>query len=415
MSDLALLGGTKAKPTPYNLPNRYGEEEVRHLTEAIQHGHLMYTSGTKVHEFEEGIQQKFGSNHCVMTTSGTAALHIALVAVGVAEGDEVITTAMSDMGTTACILAQHAIPVFADITSDSVALDPQDVERRITEKTTAIVVVHMAGIPADMDTFLRIGEKHGVAIVEDCAQCHLGRWKGRACGTLGDVGAFSMNESKHMSTGDGGFVITDDPGIARIARLSTDKTYQRDRPSKRGCDPIPFQAVNYRPTCLQSAVAVAQLGKLDWTVSRRAEIVSRYYENLGDLPHLAFPKLHEGAVPAWWPVPVRYTAGEPDRDVMLTALQAEGLAVGKGMSPPGNMLHTELISNKRFYPLTDRVPMFWRDTVYDPDSCPNTDELHRRVLRLPVDQRYTDEDISQTIEGIRKVWKHYFGVQGGRE
>ena len=118
------------------------------------------------------------------------------------------------------------------------------------------------------------------------------------------------------------------------------------------------------------------------------------------------PRLTEGGQPSWWPVAGRYTGGEDRRDELVEALRAEGLTISTGMSPANNILRTELVRNKRYYPLTDEVPAFWRDVEYDPDACPNVDELQRTVIRLPVDERYTDEDVEQTIAGVHKVWKH---------
>jgi len=344
-----------------------------------------------------------------MVTSGTAALHTALAALGVSEGDEVITTPMTDIGTVAGILALHAIPVFADIDPETRLISPQGARARITGRTKVIITVHMAGLPCDMDAFLRISAETGVKLLEDCAQAHGGKYRGRFLGTLGHAAGFSMNESKQMSTGDGGFVFTNDDETGRIAALFRDKTYIRDGSVGRGSQPIPFCAVNYRPTCLQGAVAIAQLGKLDGVVARREEIVKRYYRELSGLTHLTFPKVVEGGQPSWWPLPATYTGETPGRDELAQALIAEGVGINTGMSAVDNTLRTELISRKKFYPLTDEVPAFWRDTVYDPDSCPNVDRLQRTVLRLPVDHRFTDEDIEQTIAAVRKVWAHYFG------
>lgn len=407
MSKLAIHGGPKAKPTPYHRPNRYGEEELIQLKAVIDSGNLMGPGG-KVAEFEGLLKKVFGVKHAVMVTSGTAALHTALAALGVAEGDEVITTPMTDIGTVAGILALHAIPIFADIDPETRLISPRSARERITNRTKVIITVHMAGMPCDMDAFLKISAETGVRILEDCAQAHGGQYRGRFLGTLGHAAGFSMNESKQMSTGDGGFVFTGDDETGKIAALFRDKTYIRDGSIGRGSQPIPFCAVNYRPTGLQAAVAIAQLGKLDGVVARRDEIVRRYYEELSGLPHLTLPKIVDGARPSWWPLAAAYTGVSPTRDDLAAALRAEGIPVDSAMCAVTNTLRTELISRKKFYPLTDEVPAFWRDTAYDPDSCPNVDLLQRTVLRLPVDHRFTDQDIDQTIDGVRKVWDHYF-------
>lgn len=409
MEPLALNGGPKAKPTPYSTPNKYGNEELEELKKVIESGRLMGVAGT-VREFEEAIEQYYHVPHAFMVTSGTAALHTALCALGVSEGDEVITTPMTDIGTVSAILALHAIPVFADIDLDTRLISLNSIRERITPKTRVIIAVHMAGLCCDIGPIIEVAREHGLKVLEDCAQSHGATLNGRYLGTFGDAAGFSMNESKQISTGDGGFVLTADEKTAEIASLFRDKTYIRGGAVARGKQPIPFFAPNYRPTCLQAAVAIAQLRKLPALVERRAEIVARYYAELGDLPHLDLPKITEGGKPSYWPLPARYTATEPTRDEIAEALASEGVPVSTGMTPPKNILTTEMVTKKKYYPLTDTVPAFWRDTEYDPDSCPNVDELQRTVLRLPVDQRNTDQDITETIAAVRKVWHHL--VQG---
>ena len=406
MNELAIHGGPRAKPTPFARPNRYGEEDLAQLREVIESGRLMGPGG-KIREFEEAIEKAFGVKHAIMVSSGTAAIHTALAALGVVEGDEVITTPMTDMGTVIPILAQHAVPIFADINLVTRLICADSIRGRITRRTKAIIAIHSAGMPCDMDALLKISEETGVKILEDCAQAHGAKYKGRFVGTMGHVAGFSMNESKQITSGDGGFVVTNEPTMAEVAGRFRDKAYDRSG-LPRGTQPIPFLGMNYRPTCLQAAVAMAHLRKLDWVVRRRSEIAQRYYRELSHLPNLEFPRLVDGAEPSWWPLPARYAVETPSRDEVVATLAAEGIPVNTGMSPANNILRTELIRKKKYYPFTDKVPVFWRDTVYDPDSCPNVDELQRTVIRLPVDQRFTDEDIAQTVEAFRKVWRYYF-------
>ena len=408
MQELALRGGPKAKSTPYTQTNRYGDEELAQLKKAIESGHLMGPGGM-VEEFEEAVGAAFGIEHIIAVTSGTAALHTALAALGVAEGDEVITTPMTDIGTVAAILALHAVPIFADIDLDTRLISPTSAWERITPRTRVVIAVHMSGLPCDMAAFAQLRQDTGVEILEDCAQAHGGRFQGKALGSLGRAAGFSMNESKQMTTGDGGFVATDDDEVARIAGLFRDKTYIRDGSVGRGGQPIPFFALNYRATGLHAAVGLAQLGKLKDLVARRDQIARRYYNELADLRDLHLPEIVDDGQPSWWPLAARYTGSEPTRDEIVEALAAEGLTISTGMSPANNLLRTEMISKKKYYPLTDQVPAFWRQTVYEPDSCPNVDELQRTVIRLPIDQRYTDRDIDETIAGVRKVWEHYIG------
>jgi dTDP-4-amino-4,6-dideoxygalactose transaminase len=406
---LAIHGGSKAKPTPYSRPNRYGDLEKKYLMEAVDEGALMMTRGSMVRRFEEAAAAKFGAKHAIMTTSGTTAIQTALLAAGVEEGDEVITTAVADAGTFMSILALHAVPVFADIDGDTFSATPEAVANRITPRTRAVLVVHMAGIVADMDAFGELGRRHGVAIVEDCSQSHGAKWGDAFVGTLGRIGAFSMNESKHMSCGDGGFMLTDDDETARVARLYIDKTYARGE-VRRGEEVLLFAANNSRPNCLSAAVALAQLERLDENLARRDAIVSQYYRGLEGLPHLHLPRIHSKAACAWWPLPVLYTGDRPGRDDILAALQAEGLSISSALSPAKGNLHTQVIKRRRFYPYSDHLPHFLENVTYDENACPQADRIIAQVMRLPVDHRYTDEDIKQTVAGIRKVWKHFFGA-----
>ena len=408
MKELAIRGGPKSKPTQYTLTNRYGAEEEQQLSRALRGGKLMGPGGI-VSEFEAALCDAFQVRHAITVTSGTAALHTALCALGVAEGDEVITSPMTDIGTVAAILALHAVPVFADIDLDTRLIAPASVRARIGPRTKVVIAVHMSGLPCDMKEFARIAADTGVTILEDCAQGHGGRYHGKLLGGLGKAAGFSMNESKQMTTGDGGFVTTDDDEVARIASLFRDKTYLRDGSVGRGGQPIPFFALNYRANGLHAAVGLAQLGKLDALVHRRDDIARRYYAELEDLKDFTLPTLVDGAEPSWWPIAGRYTGADGRRDELVEALRAEGLSISTGMSPASNILRTELVRTKRYYPLSDEVPAFWRDIEYDPDSCPHVDELQRTVIRLPVDERYTDEDIDQTIAGAVKVWSHLVG------
>ena len=226
-------------------------------------------------------------------------------------------------------------------------------------------------------------------------------------GTIGRAGAFSMNEAKHMSTGDGGFITTNDDEVARVARLYIDKTYARGE-VRRGEEALLFAANNFRPNCLTATVALAQLEKLDQSIARREQIVQRYYRELKELPFLYLPRIQKGAECAWWPLPVLYRGDSPSRDEIVAALVAEGLLVNSGLSPNQGSLHTQLIKDRKYYPYSDHVPHFLKQMEYDEWSCPTADEVRRTVIRLPVDHRYTDQDIGETIAGVRKVWSFYF-------
>lgn len=229
---LAILGGepVRKKPLPSvsNSSGRdLGDEELRLLEEVIRSGRLFRFAGTKVKRFEEEFANYFGVKHAIASTSGTSAIHVALGAINLGPGDEVITAPISDIGTVIPILAQNAIPVFADVDPETYNIDPSDVKRKMTEATKAIIPIHLFGQPCDMDPIMEIAEKHDLYVAEDCAQAYLAEHKGRMVGTIGHLGCFSLQQSKHMTAGDGGITVTDDDQLAHRAELFADKGWDR--------------------------------------------------------------------------------------------------------------------------------------------------------------------------------------------
>jgi len=204
----------------------FGPEEFKLLREALLSQNLCCIDGTMVSGFEKEFATAYDSPYAVASTSGTAAIHVALGALDLNPCDEVITAPITDLGTVIPILSQNAIPVFADI-DDSYNMDPADVERKITPRTRAIVVVHLFGNPCDMDAMVDIAKRHKIPLIEDCSQAHMAEYKGRYAGTLGDIGCFSFQQSKHMTTGDGGMTITGNKAYYERMKLFADKGYAR--------------------------------------------------------------------------------------------------------------------------------------------------------------------------------------------
>ncbi|MCL2299810.1 MAG: DegT/DnrJ/EryC1/StrS family aminotransferase, partial [Firmicutes bacterium] len=242
----AIHGGKPVKTTPFGTGKRFGAEELEQLREALEQQTLFYWHGKKVRGFCEKLAGIYGMPYCAAASSGTAAIHTALGALGIAAGDEVITTPITDMGTLIGILYQNAVPVFADLDPHTYNPDPKSIEDCITEKTKAIVVVHLAGNPADMDAVMDIAARHNLKVIEDCAQSWLASYKGKWVGTIGDIGCFSTNEFKHISTGDGGALLTRDELLYRKALMFADKNYDRIGGMPiRNCEAL---APNYRMT-----------------------------------------------------------------------------------------------------------------------------------------------------------------------
>ncbi|MCD6399801.1 DegT/DnrJ/EryC1/StrS family aminotransferase [candidate division WOR-3 bacterium] len=260
MEELAINGGPKTRdtsvkpwPSVSNASGRlFGDEEKQLLEEVIDSGTLFRYGGKTVQTFEEEMAAKYGVKHATAVTSGTAALHTAVAALDLDVGDEVITTTVTDAGTVIGILQCNCVPVFADVDRRTMIMRPDSIEAAISERTRAIIVVHLFGQPAPMDEVMDIAQRHKLYVIEDCAQAHGARFDGQLVGTIGHLGAFSMQQSKQITTGDGGVVISNDDELAARARMFHDKFYDR-RGEYRGYERL---GINYRMNELTRRVAL---------------------------------------------------------------------------------------------------------------------------------------------------------------
>jgi perosamine synthetase len=273
-----------------------GDEELRLLREVISSGTLTATKGRMVKELATRFAEMVGSRYASACSSGTAAIHVAIAAIDPEPGDEIVTTAITDIGALTPIVYQGAIPVFADVDPTTGNLTAETIEARLTDRTRAIIVTHLFGNPCEMTDIVALAERHGLPIIEDCAQAYRATWAGREIGTIGSIGCFSLQQGKHITAGEGGLVVTDDPDLARRVRLSIDKAWGYG-------DPAPdhyFLALNYRMTELAGAVALAQLDKLQASVTRRVELASRLSKALDGLDGVSTPTAHPDAEPVFW-------------------------------------------------------------------------------------------------------------------
>ena len=300
-----------------------GEEELSLLRQVIESGTLTSTKGTMVKRLETEFAEKYGMEHCIATSSGSAAVHAALAALDLQPGDEVVTTPITDMGGITPIFYEGAVPVFADVDPDTGNLTAETLERAITPRTRAVVLVHLFGNPCDMGPITHLLQKLGIALVEDCAQAFFAEWGGRRVGSFGEVAAFSLQQGKHMTCGEGGLVLSDDSARARRARLFVNKAW----PYGEANPDHEFVALNYRLSELQGAVALAQLGKVDRVLERRRETARLLSEMLADLPGVVLPRAPEGGLHSFWRYALMVEPTEA-RDVAAVGarLQAEGIA-----------------------------------------------------------------------------------------
>ena len=223
MEKLAIHGGPKVRTEPFPERAPFGEREEELLLQAVRSQTLFVKSGTFVKELEKEFAAFYGTQHAQASTSGTAAIHTAVGVVNPNPGDEIITAPITDPGSVMPILMQNAVPVFADVDPKTLNMTPESIEANITDRTRAIILVHLFGHPCDIDEVVKIAEKHNLILIEDCCQTHATKYKGRYAGTFGHMGCFSFQQSKHMTTGDGGMILTNDEETYIRLKLFSDK------------------------------------------------------------------------------------------------------------------------------------------------------------------------------------------------
>jgi dTDP-4-amino-4,6-dideoxygalactose transaminase len=325
---LAIDGGPKAVTSPVPLRKRWGEPELAQLGEAVKQPSLYYWRNKQTALFTERFRKFYPHKFVQPCTSGSAALHIAVAAAGIAPGDEVITSAITDIGTVIGILFQQAVPVFADLQPGTACLDPADVERKITPKTRAIIAVHLFGNPSRLNEIKEIAGKHKLILIEDCAQAWGALYKGKPVSTFGEIGCFSMQDSKHIACGDGGVVTSSDPRLGPLLTKFGDKGTNRFDPK----DSANVLAANYRANELHMAFAAAQLTRLDEIVARRSSLGSLLTAELEGTPGIMTHRVEPEDRCVYWFYMLRLQPGKLscDRTQFVKAVAAEGAPLNAG-------------------------------------------------------------------------------------
>ena len=400
---LAIDGGTKAVTATSTKAPRFGAPERTQLDAAIQQDALFYWGGPQTNTLKERFQTLTGLAHVMTCSSGTAALHIAVNAAGIQPGDEVITSTVSDIGTVIGVIYQQGVPVFADLGPSTLTLDPADVERRITKKTKAIIAVHLAGNPSDMKALRAIADKHKLVLIEDCAQAWGAQYQGEPIGTIGDIGCWSLQNSKHITCGDGGVVASSHPVYGPKLQLCGDKGFNRTDRAWQGF------ATNYRMSETQAAVVAGQLTRLEEIASTRAHLGDLLTKEIQGIPGIAPHEVTPGNRCVYWFYMFRMdpAAFSCDRATFYRALSAEGVACSPGyIAVP---LHrNEVFLNHAFFngqwPVKD---LGLTDMDYTKEEVPEAEAILTSGMRVVIHESNTEEQMRQTAHAIRKVAKHY--------
>lgn len=398
---LVLNGGQPFRTTPFPKRTPFGDEEVMLVTEAIRSQNLFGLGGTKVTALEQEFAALYGMKYAVASTSGTAAIHVAVGTVNPNPGDEIITAPITDGGTIVPIVYQGCIPIFADIDA-SYNMDPADVERKITDRTAAILVVHLFGNACNLEALVEIARHHKIPLIEDCSQAHVTNYKGRYLGTWGDIAAFSLQQSKHMTTGDGGLTITNRDDWGERMMLFRDKGWTR----KAGWGPrtYAFLAPNYRMTELQGAVGLAQVKKVRAVVEKRMELGNYLSALIGEIEGVTPPPITEGSEHSYWAYPL-LIEGWPVAQ-FAEALSKEGVGAGAGyIGEPIFLCMEALAAKKTFgnstYPFDGSHG--GRQIEYTKGMCPRTEAALHQMITLGFNENYSKRDIEDMAGAIRKV------------
>jgi len=418
MSDLAIHGGKPINTKPFPMWPAFAETTIQRATEPLKTGKVNYWTGEVGVKFEEEWANWNGARFAITTTNGTSALHTAVAGLGIGPGDEVICPSYSFIASSFCVLQAGAIPVFADVRREDHVLDPGEIEKHVTERTKAVIVVHLYGIVADMDPILSVARKHNLKVIEDCAQCFGGIYKGRKVGTIGDVGCFSFCQSKHFTTGgEGGAVITDNENLAWDCRSFRDHGYdvkERLRLLELESKLMYIHmrvGFNYRMTEMQSLIGLCELDRLaPWNLPARRRNGRMLTRALKDHPLVLTPPLDtpERENAYWWaPFVLRTEKLKCTMKEFLAAMEAEGAPV-YGVAWPEMYMERAFVERNGFgllkYPFNDPNA---RQIDYSKVVCENARWLSSRTMSFFTHPVYGEEHMGLYVKAFEKVAGHF--------
>jgi perosamine synthetase len=384
---------------------RFSGNELAYVKEALERGLKPAPAGTMKDRLERAFAQRFGMPYAVSANSGTSPIHQALIALGIRPGDEIVTTPLAPAMPAFAILQAGAVPIFADVDPDTFLIDPADIERKLTPRTRAILVVHLYGAVCDMAAIMAIARARGLAVVEDCAQCLLGSdGDGRLAGTIGEAGTFSFDNKKHLSSGEGGMLVCRDPGLAERARRFGGLgfgtiTAETGNVARALAD---FQhpeferhqsfGFNYRLSELAAAVALGQLERIDELVPQRALMAQRFADVIAatGCDWLIPQKLYQKSKSTWWSFAVHYH-GEARFGVSWSAFREQFMtAGGDGIYAAWQLAYREPAiarldrTGEAFAGAGVQLP--WAIGMLDGLSCPRAEALQPTLLQFTTNQ-----------------------------
>ena len=402
---LAMEGGAKAVKKPATRPVRWGEPELQQFTQMLKQDSLLYWKAPQTTLLVERFKQHCPTQYVMNCSSGTAALHIAVAAAGIAPGDEVITSPFTDIGTVIGILFQQAVPVFADLEPHTYQVSARTVRPLITPRTKAIIAVHLGGNPSDLAQLKALAEEHKLVLIEDCAQAWGALHQGKPIGTIGHMACFSLQTSKHITCGDGGMVASNDERFGPLLHRFGDKGADRAIP-KFLTDRL---GTNYRMSEPQAAFAAAQMTRLEKIAAKRASLGDLLTSELGGIESITTPNVRQGDRCTYWHYMLRVMPGKLrcTREQFVKAAAAEGVSLSNGYIPV--LLHQMPMFQKHAF-FAGRWPikeMGLTAMDYSQVKLPEAEAILNTCSITSIHEGMDEDHIRAVAEGIRKVAKHF--------
>ena len=423
MSKLAVNGGNKVRTELFPAYRIMGEEEKVAVNKVIDSGilskylgcwHDDFYGGPQVQALEKEWAKYFGVKHAIAVNSATSALYCAVGATGIAPGDEIIVSPYTMCASATAPLIYNAIPVFADIEEEYFCLDADSIEEKITEKTKAIIVVDIFGQTYDVERINAIAKKYNLYVIEDTAQAPGAMYDGKYAGTLGAMGIYSLNYHKHIHSGEGGIIVTDNDYLAERLRLIRNHA-EAVVESKGVMDLNNMIGFNYRMTEIEAAIAREQLKKLDWLLDERRKNVEYLREKLGTIPCLTIPKERKNTKHSYYMQPIKYNKNVTNisRERYIEAVkaelmpvelrEAEGVSIGCGYVKP--LYLQPLFQNKIGYGGTN-YPFNLSKVSYQKGLCPVCEKMHYEELITHdlIKAFMTKDDLDDVYKAFKKVY-----------
>jgi len=395
MSKPAILGGKPIRNS-FLQPFRHfiGQEEINEVVDTLKSDWI--TTGPKTFKFEDIFSKAVNSKYAIAVNSCTAALQLALASLDIGDGDEVITTPYTFAATAEVILNENATPVFVDVEDDTYNIDSKKIEEKITDKTKAIIVVHYAGQPCDMDKIMEIAWDNDLYVIEDAAHAIGTKYKGRDVGSIGDITCFSFYATKNVTTAEGGMITTNHEDLAEKMRILSLHGISKDawkRYSSEGSwfYEIKYSGYKYNMSDLQSSIGIHQMKKLDKMQLRREKIADIYNQVFAEIPEIKVPTVKEYTKHAWhlYPIQVNDKLLSINRNEFIDALKAENI---------GTSVH--------FIPL--HLHPYYKDKYgFKKGDFPNTEDLYNHEISLPIYPKMTDQDVEDVIAAAKKITNYY--------